>query len=126
MSRSRGYLFGVPAPADFPPKPGTLLGGDWVYHNTTEVNLAGIQAEGMEAGSFAERPIDFCGHRVWLAVRKADLAPFNTHDYGGVLAYEPTWEVWDKDFLKKERRRIPSELLVRVNSRGRVVRWSGK
>lgn len=107
------------------PKVGVLLDSSWVFHNTTPEAIAQIVQEGMDAGSFAERPIDF-GRKAWLAVRKTDLAPYSTHQYGGVLAYEPTWEVWDKDFLKKERRNLPASILVRVNSRGRVIRWSGK
>ncbi len=109
---------------------------DLVYHNTKSQYLDDIKREGLDAGSFASRPIDFGGD-VWLAVSKADLPNYQEHQYGAATALEPAWEytkypaVYD-DVQKKEvedlsadgelaRHNVPADKIFVVTKRGRVI-----
>lgn len=104
------------------PKIGTvLLGSDWVFHNCTPEVAEAIMRDGMDAGSFADRPIDF-GRKAWVAAPRSAVQPYSEHQYGACIAVEPHWEPWNEDFTAKVRRTIAAECFVRVNSRGRVIR----
>ena len=111
----------MPAPSKpSTPKRGTVLGPDWVFHNCSPEVAAAIMMEGMDAGSFADRPIDF-GRKAWVAAPRSAVAPYSEHQYGEAIAIEPTYEVWKTDLTGKDRRTIPAGVFVRVNSRARVL-----
>ena len=61
-----------------------------VYHNTRSEFLDQIKEEGLSAGTFSTRPIDFGGD-VWLAVEESALGSTQNHQYGNVIALEPNW-----------------------------------
>lgn len=97
------------SPASMRPMPGAGINSSakkqWWYHNTTKEAWERIQLEGLDAGSFSERPIDFGGD-VWIKVRESDIPIHDSlpsqHQYGDVVALEPCW----KNPGSKERRRI--------------------
>jgi hypothetical protein len=102
---------------------------DLVYHNTRSTNLEAIKREGLEAGSFSNKPIDFGGD-VWLAVSKADLPKLDEYQYGDATAYDPRYEYmqYEKDEngfcigeITKARHVIPADKIYVVTKRGRVV-----
>lgn len=103
---------------------GGKLGAEWVYHNARRADLPQIMADGLNAGSFAAKPIDF-GRDIWIAARIEDLPPCATHPYGDVLAYEPTWEVQPHEpgYVAGEVtcRSVPIDKLIAVDRRGRVI-----
>lgn len=89
---------------------------DWIYHNTSIKNLPDIKNNGMDAGSFSYRPIDFGGD-IWIATRRSVL-PNRTqeHEYGKdkrgtVIAIEPPWD----DFVIK-----PEDLYL-ADRRGKIL-----
>jgi len=81
-----------------------------VYHNTSHEFLDQIRQEGLTAGTFSTRPIDF-GEDTWLAVEESDLGETQNHQYGNVIALEPNW-----DNLV-----IPKEKIFLVNKSGKVI-----
>jgi len=83
----------------------------WVYHNTKKEFLPAIKTEGLSAGSFSDKPIDFGGD-VWLAVERSIL-PERTqeHNYGKVRAIEPAWD----DFV------ISSDLIYVSDKKGKII-----
>ena len=103
------------------------LGSDYVFHNTKREFLPQIEKEGLIAGSFATKPIDFGGD-VWIAVRKSDL-PLNfdnlalhEHQYGDVVAIEPTWEYGLDSENNVLSRVVAPEKLILVNQKGKFIR----
>jgi len=104
----------------------------WVFHCTTDENADAIFEGGMSCGSFADRPIDFCGTR-WIAVKLEHVGEFSEHEYGGRKAIEPHWSRWrsapgepwverfDNDGFPLYRT-IPVEFLAETDKGGRVLR----
>ena len=64
----------------------------WIYHNTKKEYLESIKQNGLEAGSFSTKPIDFGGD-IWIAIQN-NILPERTqsHQYGSVTAIEPAWD----------------------------------
>lgn len=105
-------------------RPGQKLPAEYVYHNTRGEQLREIEEAGFNAGAFSERPIDFGGD-VWIAARKADLPNVQTHDYGGVQAFEPNFvSGYDAEGFPIEQALEPAKLFL-VDKRGRVIRQLG-
>jgi hypothetical protein len=91
----------------------------FIYHNTNSILLPEIAREGLAGGSFGARPVDFGGD-VWLAVRPEDLrGTVETHQYGGVLAYEPVWD--DPIEGAEVCPPIPPERIYLANKRGKIL-----
>lgn len=92
----------------------------YVYHNTKSEFLPNIIKEGLTAGSFSDKPIQVFGD-IWLAVKLSDLPSYNIHNYGGVNAYEPTWEIGEDLEGYPITESIPSEKIYRVNKNGKIL-----
>ena len=101
--------------------PGAKLPAGFVYHNLGAEALAAIEQEGMNAGSFADRPIDFGGDR-WVAVRMTDLPRVQSHQYGEAMAHEPGWERELDAAGNPVLDVVAPHLLYEVDKRGRVKR----
>jgi predicted nucleotidyltransferase/8-oxo-dGTP pyrophosphatase MutT (NUDIX family) len=83
----------------------------YVYHNCWARDLPSIAAEGMDAGSFSDRPCDF-GRDAWVAVRRKDFPEvIEQHQYGSVIAYEPAYNGMA----------IPPSAIMLSTRRGRIV-----
>jgi len=101
--------------------PGKKLGPEWVYHHIKPEDVAIIEREGMQGGSFTPKPgFRFTYGDTWLAVRKSDLMNTQEHQYGKVVAIEPDWSV-DKE-TGNALNTIPPERIMLVDNRGRVIR----
>ena len=99
------------------------LENPWVYHNTDAVDE--IRSKGLDAGSFSSAPIDF-GKRYWIAVLLGDLPGFedgpsdrNCHEYGGITAYEPSWEFVEEGVPR--RHVVPVDKIRFLSGRRRVA-----
>ena len=115
---------------------GKKLGDGWLYHNITSKDIPLIEKEGMQAGSFTDRPgFDF-GKDAWVAVQKSDLRRPACHQYGAVTAYEPQWGPgWRDETHKdptgveihsKEQWVIPANRVALVSKQGRLIRMLGR
>ena len=83
----------------------------YVYHNCWARDLPAIAREGMDAGSFSDRPLDF-GRDAWVAVRRRDFpGVIEQHQYGDVVAYEPVYN----------GAVVPAGSIMLSTRRGRVV-----
>lgn len=102
-----------------PDKP---LGKEYVFHNTSKAALDAILTEGMDAGTFSRKPIDFGGD-VWIAVKESDLPGYQEHDYGGVPALETNWErrEYEGDKVKLARNVISPDKIIVVDKKGRPI-----
>lgn len=74
-----------------PKKGDDLQALGYVFHNTSLGTLSSILQEGLTAGSFTRKPIDF-GQNTWIAVPERYLPEYQEHDYAGARALEPNWE----------------------------------
>jgi hypothetical protein len=99
--------------------------GGWIFHNATAEAAALIMTEGMDQGSFADRPGDF-GRDTWLAIQLSAAEPYRTHQYGDLLAIEPDWEVMDREAPgcdpAYKMRTIPPAAFVQVSKNAFVLR----
>ncbi len=107
------------------PQKGEKLGNDYVFHNTNKDALAGIEKEGMSAGSFSDKPIDFGGDS-WIAIRRDRLGDFQQQTYGKVTSLEPTWEIGTNPDGTPIYRMISPNDLVLVDKNGKVIRTLGQ
>lgn len=87
-----------------------------VFHNTKKDFLGVIKSEGLTAGTFSDRPIDFGGD-VWLAVEETILGKTQKHQYGDVMAIEPRWEGEQGETVLT----VPPEMIFLVNKNGRIL-----
>lgn len=110
----------VPRETPAEPVPGKKLPTGFVYHNTRGSELDAIAQEGMTAGSFSKRPIDFGGDS-WIAVRRDDISgSIQEHPYGAEVALEPTWGEAAPGY--SQTMPIPPDRLYLVDRNGRLIR----
>ena len=83
---------------------------DLVYHNTKSEFLDAIKKEGLTAGTFSTRPIDFGGD-IWLAIDESLLGKTQNHQYGNVIALEPNWD----------KLVVPKESIFLSNRNGKIL-----
>jgi GNAT superfamily N-acetyltransferase len=105
------------------------LDDSYVFHNTRSSFLPAIESKGLQAGSFADRPIDFGGD-IWIAVKKSDL-PYKlnnleSHSYGEHTAFEPYWEQGYDEQGNIITHTVPPEKLLLVNKHGKIIRRLGR
>jgi RNA polymerase sigma factor (sigma-70 family) len=114
---------GEPAsPAPLPQfKPGQRMPAGYVYHNTNREAVESIGREGMDAGSFSHRPIDFGGD-THLAVHRQDLPEFQEHQYGKVTAFEPRWQIGQDEQGYPVTAKVAPHKIHVVDARGRFLR----
>ncbi|MDQ3920211.1 MAG: 2'-5' RNA ligase family protein, partial [Acidobacteriota bacterium] len=112
-------------------KRGQWLPPDFVYHNTSREAVDAIEREGMDQGSFSDRPIKFGGDS-WIAVRRGDLPDPQEHTYGNAKAIEPSYEFKNYDnpddpsAYSLGRHTIPADKFYLVDKKGRVIRQLGR
>lgn len=100
-------------------------GSGWVFHNTSSAHAADILQNGMNAGSFSDRPIAFGGD-AWVAVPLDNVGWYSAHSYGNCIAVEPHYtRDLNNDPLGKDEDGLPIYRritgAVAVDRHGRVV-----
>ncbi len=105
-------------------KKGDSLPDHFVYHNTRADALKDIEANGLTAGAFSDKPIKFSGDK-YIAVDKSDLPDVQSHQYGDTISHETNFVTgYDKNGFPIESSLSPDKI-YEVNSKGKVLRRLG-